>query len=316
MAEKNSKKYVKEVLKELGYILISDYEGTKKSIIFKDKEGYKYSLTFDAFLTSRRKKVHPSKFSKRNIFTIENIKMWINKNKKSFILNENNVFISASKRNLVFNCLNCHKDFSTAWNDVQQGRICPYCTIHNAHINHRISLEKVQSIFDEMTVSPLDINQFSGYEKKMDVMCDICGYIWSSKFGNIKYGYACPKCKSSKGEKRIESFLIENKIRYTPQKSFEECKYDKRLRFDFYIPSLNILIEYNGGQHYFPVDFSYSGNEKKANTSFEKIRARDRIKLDYCKSNSIKLLIISYKDYMNIEKILNKEILTKNKIGG
>lgn len=70
--------------------------------------------------------------------------------------------------------------------------------------------------------------------------------------------------------------------------------------YDFYLPKHNILIEYNGLQHYKPVVFF--GGEK----GFEYLKQRDKIKEKYCFDNQINLLILSYKD--NIEKILNKTL--------
>ncbi len=44
-------------------------------------------------------------------------------------------------------------------------------------------------------------------------------------------------------------------IEFEQQKTFDGCKMKYLLRFDFYIPCLNIAIEYNGKQHYEPIDF-------------------------------------------------------------
>jgi hypothetical protein len=68
--------------------------------------------------------------------------------------------------------------------------------------------------------------------------------------------------------------------------------------YDFYLPKHNIIIEYNGMQHYKPIKFF--GGQK----GFDYLKERDNIKKEYCQNQNIKLIIISYKD--NIEETLNQ----------
>jgi hypothetical protein len=108
----------------------------------------------------------------------------------------------------------------------------------------------------------------------------------------------CPKCKSSKGETKIEQFLIKNFIRYERQKTFKDCKNKRYLPFDFYLSELNTCIEYNGKQHY--IETEYWNHNK-----LEQTMKHDSIKKEYCDKNNIELLIIKYIDYKNIFKILS-----------
>ena len=124
--------------------------------------------------------------------------------------------------------------------------------------------------------------------------CLIDGHEWYASPANILYGTGCPKCNESKGEKNIGKWLNDNNIRYVSQKIFNDCKYIRPLPFDFYLPDYNICIEYNGMQHYKPIN--YFGGE----INFEIQQKRDNIKRNYCKNNNIKLLEISYdKDIEN-----------------
>jgi very-short-patch-repair endonuclease len=74
------------------------------------------------------------------------------------------------------------------------------------------------------------------------------------------------------------------------------------LIFDFWIPDLRICIEFDGKQHFEPIEW-FGGVDK-----YETSKVKDAIKNKYCADNDIKLIRISYKDYSNIEKILNDEI--------
>lgn len=82
---------------------------------------------------------------------------------------------------------------------------------------------------------------------------------------------------------------------------FEDTQYQYRAKWlglqslDIYIPSLNIGIEYQGQQHYKPVD--YFGGEEKLNEQKE----RDLTKKKLCVKNGIKLLEWKYDTDVNIE---------------
>lgn len=121
-------------------------------------------------------------------------------------------------------------------------------------------------------------------------------------------GQGCSKCKSSKGELKIIHFLNENGIKYIAQKSFNDCKNLKtgyKLKYDFYIPSKNLLIEYDGEQH-----FKYGGNVGKykiTKSDLEYTKYKDKIKTKYAKRKGIRLLRICYKDFNKIGKIIHHE---------
>lgn len=118
-------------------------------------------------------------------------------------------------------------------------------------------------------------------------------------------GSGCPKCNLSKGETKIIKFLNDNNIKYECQKKFLNLINNGRnsLRFDFYIPSKNLLIEYDGIQHY---KGGKIFNHILTKKEFEEIRKRDKIKSKYAKNNNIKLLRIPYFQFKEINKILKK----------
>lgn len=114
----------------------------------------------------------------------------------------------------------------------------------------------------------------------------------------------------SKGEEKIKSYLDSIKCEYNPQYSFEDCKNINCLPFDFYIPKLNIAIEYDGEHHYRPWKHSKNQTDEDAMREFQDIKKRDSIKTTYCKDNDIKLIRIPYFDYDNIETILSTELVS------
>ena len=129
--------------------------------------------------------------------------------------------------------------------------------------------------------------------------CD-CGNICyvSSNSLNIGDTHSCG-CIRSKGEQKIINILNENNIRFELEKKFSNCKFvdtNACARFDFYLPNYNLLIEYDGKQH-----FESNKNGWFDSSSVEQIKKRDSYKNEWCKSNGYKLIRISYKDYDNID---------------
>ena len=127
--------------------------------------------------------------------------------------------------------------------------------------------------------------------------CLIDGYQWYAQPSNILFGKGCPQCKESRGERQVRQWLDNHKIMYNKQYKFDDCQDAKPLPFDFYLPDYNVLIEYDGKQHFEPVEY-FGGQE-----SFEKTVKHDNIKNEYCKNNGIQLLRIPY--YKNVEEELN-----------
>lgn len=116
----------------------------------------------------------------------------------------------------------------------------------------------------------------------------------------------CPFCTGSnlsKGEQKILDELIINGVSYQEQYKFDDCIYKNRLPFDFAIfkdDKISFLIEFDGGQHFEPIEF-YGGKE-----GFEKQKLRDKIKNEYCKLKGINLIRIPYWKENEIKVIIHK----------
>lgn len=109
---------------------------------------------------------------------------------------------------------------------------------------------------------------------------------------------------SSKGEKNVMKFLENNNIKYIREYKFKDCKNINYLRFDFYLPDYNLLIEYDGRQHFESVDL-FGGRE-----GFERRKLNDEIKNKYCIKNGIHLLRISHSE--NVDFKLNHFLKIKH----
>ena len=89
---------------------------------------------------------------------------------------------------------------------------------------------------------------------KLLIICPEHGKFMQSPNNHLK-GRGCPRCKESKGERRIRRYLECNNIKFDSQKSFDGCSNKSKLNFDFYIPELNMCIEYDEIQHFESISF-------------------------------------------------------------
>lgn len=111
-------------------------------------------------------------------------------------------------------------------------------------------------------------------------------------------------CLVSKGEEKIKNILKELNIFFVTQYAFENCinpSSGAKLKFDFYLPDLNLLIEYDGAQHYI-----VSGKWNDTAEELQERQKRDRIKDKFCLLNGYQLIRIPYWDYNKI----NSEYIT------
>ena len=186
-----------------------------------------------------------------------------------------------------------------------RGYGCGKCGKEQINISNGKQLSQQQFLEKVSNLQGLDFSNsiYKNKRSNITVRCIIHGD-YTTKAEMILKGCGCPKCKSSKGEDIIETWLLKNSISYITQKTFEGCSYKRLLKFDFYLPNYNMCIEYDGEQHFRPIKY-WGGLE-----GFKKLIIKDELKNLYCQENDLSLLRILYKD--NIIETLEKNI--KNKI--
>lgn len=110
----------------------------------------------------------------------------------------------------------------------------------------------------------------------------------------------------SKAEEFLSKFLIEKNVDFIKEFSGPVINKNES-RYDFYIPSLNLIIEIHGTQHY---EFT-----KMFHISFDNFENRiiiDNIKMNWAKNNGYNYMILPY-DSVN-ENMLNKILMQKFEI--
>lgn len=145
------------------------------------------------------------------------------------------------------------------------------------------------------------VGKYTNARTGVELECKNCNAVYKVRPDRIYKGITCSKCLgSSKGEQEVRKYLSRRSIDFIEQWNTEECRHISRLRFDFAVmenDEVKYLIEYNGKQHYEPVDF-FGGQE-----SFKLQLHRDKIKKEYCDKNNIPLFIIRYDE--NVEEVLD-----------
>ena len=99
-------------------------------------------------------------------------------------------------------------------------------------------------------------------------------------------------------EIKIEKFLINNGINFISQKTFDDLG---KLRFDFYLPEYNLILEPGGDQHFIEIE-KWRGKGELAKT-----KERDKKKYEYCINNGITILY-----YFEFSKKETYKLLTEN----
>ena len=118
---------------------------------------------------------------------------------------------------------------------------------------------------------------YGGYNSMILIKCPKHGD-FSQRANSHLSGCGCPGCSSSNGESLIEKILISNSVKFKRQYKFKECKNKRYLPFDFYLPDDNLVIEYQGIQHYRPVKWDSAWTTEKMTRIFENTINNDSIK--------------------------------------
>lgn len=203
--------------------------------------------------------------------------------------------IYTGNRNSVIITCPIHGDFEMQAANHMKKSDCPKCAgVHNHSTEEYI--EKCNIIHGNKYTYGKTIYTIG--DNKVIITCPEHGDFEQCASQHLNNGTGCPKCKESKGERNVRIFLDNNNLPYNQEYTFEDCTDKSYLRYDFYLPTKNILIEYHGQQHYMPVEI-FGGKE-----CFKETQRRDKIKVEYAKDNNINLLVIPYTDYDRIEDIL------------
>lgn len=189
---------------------------------------------------------------------------------------------------------NCNYIWKTCADSIlNNNRGCPKCSRKIALTN-----ESVDARLNNRPIKRLD--DINGTGRRVNWECLDCHHIWITSPDSILNGKrGCPNCKY-KNEKIVYGLLKQYNIDFEHQKDIRSININETrfCKVDFYIPSVNLIIEYNGKQHYEPVRF-HGIPSNKAKINFMKQKERDDYINKFCNDNNIKLLKIDGREYQN-----------------
>lgn len=179
-------------------------------------------------------------------------------------------------------CKECNEEFDIRYDYFKNEiSICPYC---NPYL--RIPKDKEESLaylfphVANMIVEDEEKNSIT-FEKcfyifphsnmKFKFKCEKCGCISDLRSLNqiIQHGYSCPYCSDNKSipNKFMVELLKMIGLDFKSEKTFN---WSNGKQYDFYIPSLNMIIEMNGIQHYKETPRGRSLKEEQENDKYKK----------------------------------------------
>lgn len=202
---------------------------------------------------------------------------------------------------------NCEWE-SYACNILNQSAGCPECNKRHMRELEALSNDEFVKRLKESNINIESLEMYTNADTKMKFKCQLhnCEFITSPRTFLYKGGRGCPYCNQSSGEKKMIRILEQKGFKIIQQHTFENCKNIHKLRFDAYDIENNIAYEYQGQQHYYPIDFAGKG-KKWAKDNFDINLKRDNIKIQYCQNNHIPLITIPYWEYDNMEEFIKTE---------
>ena len=208
------------------------------------------------------------------------------------------------------NCNNCNNyewDANPKW--FLKGTRCPKCQ----HGSKRKTTEEFkQEIFKLVGTEYELIGEYNTCHTKVKLKHTICGNEYLVQPSVFLDGRRCPFCANKNLESKniifIKNILNAKNIQFIQEYKFNDLVNLKNIpfSFDFYIPSINSLIEYDGEQHFKAFGFNNDDSAKKLN----RLRETDLIRNNYCINKKIRLFRLSYKlSQEEIEKAIDEILI-------
>ena len=172
---------------------------------------------------------------------------------------------------------------------------CPECGLESMAEQRRITFEEFKERAEKIHGNKYSYDKTSfqlnkNLHDKILIHCNVCGRDFYQSPSKHLSGEGCKYCNSSKLENLINDLLKQNNIIFLAQFTDKENSLLKQkrglLKFDFYLPNLNLAIECQGTQHFKPVNF-WEGE-----VGYYKQLERDERKYLYCLSKGISLYYI------------------------
>lgn len=192
-------------------------------------------------------------------------------------------------------CTLCNYEWITTPSELMQGKGCYYCGKRSTGEKLRFTNKQFLNKLKEINPYIQPLEEYKTSRDKLLLECLICGHRWNQNPNTLFNGHGCPSCNYSFGERQISIWLNNNKTKYEPQKKYPDLLGvgSGLLSYDFYLSKYNLLIEYQGIQHFKPIDIFGGENQFKIQ------QEHDKRKREYVELHRINLLEIKYNENVN-----------------
>ena len=190
---------------------------------------------------------------------------------------------TGNKNKLTIRCPT-HGVFEQTPNTHLTGSGCAQCFNETKRDNTESFICKAQIVHGE-TYDYSDTLYIHSKEK-VGIRCKTHGYFEQLAYSHLK-GNGCPLCRQSKGEEFIDTLLKELGVVFKREHKLTGTLY----RYDFFLPELNILIEYHGVQHHEAVE--WFGGQK----GYEENVKRDECKVALAREGGYSLIVLNYRQF-------------------
>ncbi len=129
----------------------------------------------------------------------------------------------------------------------------------------------------------------------LTITCPHHGDFSVKPFNHLNYGECCNKCDKYYYNKKVIKFLNSKNILFLQEYKFQDCKNIYLLPFDFFIPSMRTVIEFDSIKNFQPISLD----------AYKHLKINDKIKNDYCEENYINLIRIRHDQIDNIGEIID-----------
>jgi len=198
-----------------------------------------------------------------------------------------------SKHKITCTCNNCGKTLELRPARLLAGIGCKEC-YGLTYLTKESFIARSKAIYGDRRFDYSQVD-YHNYHVLVKIKCNECGKTFMRQPSMHLDDHDCPYCAASEGVKKIWDFLDRYSLEFEREKSFPDLKYKGLLRYDFYIPSKNAIIEYHGELH-------YRRGFGQTESEFEKKQEKDHIKSEYAKNNDLKYIVIPYYKLNNWDK--------------
>ncbi len=208
------------------------------------------------------------------------------------------------KREMTIKHNKCGREYNVIIYDFIDGSRCPQCKGEALRKYFAKSIDTIKKETQDITNGEYSFvdSEYVNSKTPHKFQHNTCGKIFEKKWDKFRVGQQCPQCYKRGMDSRTHHYLKDIfdhfKIVYELEKKYQGCKNpktNKHLLFDFYLSTINLLIEVDGEHH------DRACYDLK---SFKDTKYRDNIKNEYVRNNNIGLLRIPVKDWTSIHDII------------